>query len=1725
MKKFLSILLLAMMIMSLLIVSAYATDENGDVIIDIPIDGGEGDSGVTPPVTTTHTHCVCGGSAEGVMDHTCDETTEWSPISGSVDFGTLASGNYYLEGDVTVSACTSIKQDVQLNICLNGNDISGTKAIFGFAKPGSVISIADCSGEQGVDGTWTWDGTVTGTNVARGSVVCGGIFYLQSGATANIYGGNLTGTGTYQYGAIAYMQDEAKVDGYAVYPTFNVYNGRLFNSEGASATSGGLICAMSASAINLYGGILEGGVATSAGGNIYVAAAQDSNKVHRDVIIEGGTVTGGSANNGGNIESTARVYIRNGGTVSNGTATNNGGNIYTRWNVTLYDGGTISGGKATNGGGNAMSTTGCNINIYGGQVLGGEAKYGGSLYTYQGVIKIEKGLISGGKATGNGGSIAVEGSLVNNADGTTTEKKGTLMISGGTVEGGQAANGGSIAVVNAYCTATVSGGTITGGQSTNNGGNIQVRGGTFTLSGGTVEMGQSTKGNGGNINVTNGTFTMTDGTVEKGQSTKENGGNINVTGGTFTMTGGTVKDGTTAKSAANIYASDAYNIAIKGGTISGGTMKDVNYNGGSIRLIGSAGTFVIGVEGAEDGPTISAISQSVKAKGGIFYCDGGTVTMHSGTVTGGKVWGSSASYFGLGGNMYVKNLVMTGGTIKDGVAYTFADTNKNLHGGFGANVYVTGNLTMTGGTISGGTIEGGGSLAIGPNATATITDATITGAKNTQTGGPAGFGNGGNIYVDTGATLTLNNTTVSEGSAGKSGGNIYTLGTVIINGGTISGGTTTSNMGGSVAIVDGASVTVTGATVSGGQATGESAGNFYVAKGATLTLTDSIVTGGQAYSGGNIYCQGGTLTISGCQITDGYARKNGGNINVGSGSTFSMENTTVSGGATNLERTSSINTYGGNIYVAGTLNITDGIEITDGVSLCGGNVYAYVVNMTGGTVSGGKAMKHATAGGTGNGGNIYVDGNNASSISGGTITDGYAEFNGGNIYSKEMTVSGGTIQGGEAAKGGGNITIQGGCSVAMTGGTVSGGSAIYGGNVYSYGGTFDMQGGIVKDGTAKNYGGNIAMENSGSNLATCKISGTAQVMDGKTTNASATGDYPGGGNICADQFEMTGGTVSGGDSALNGGNIRANKECTITGGTITGGKAGRFGGNLWANNATITGDETGTNITISDGYAKEVGGNLCIASLLTASNVTISGGETAASGGNVWGKYLDWDNVTLIGGKAGNKGGNLFIGEQVADVESPRIIKNCQFIDGTGTTNGAKGGSVAIKLGTITIENTTISNSAEDLSGYGRCIYVENVGEMTLKNVTLTNTTGNGTTIWNEGTLTLVGELTINDNDAMDLMIDARINPDAALEISEYTGTDLILVRRWEQDAINDDAGIIAKGAKAEDVDKFMAWREGYFVEYVEITVEGEDGTITTEGQIVLSDYAIHAMDAEGNTIAGFTTVEEWMADTQGAWYTLNKDFNGAIINKSMILDLNGHSLTNLILGQDVVLTIIDTTTDDYDCEDGYGTVTLNAANMGTITTGTIKTTVEQIGAIKSYMILVEDGVYSAHRYYVGITKVTLKTGDKGFGYKARFAGDQKVQEQLSRFGFRLWLGDSTNVVVRALNMSKFDSAKEFTLLLKDFDIIGYGDVAVNAEVFMTLKDGGELASSTVSYSMKTMLQKINETLESFTEAQILAIQGMLTEEEKAVMAQWGIDALLTWTAPVTPEEDETTEA
>lgn len=294
-------------------------------------------------------------------------------------------------------------------------------------------------------------------------------------------------------------------------------------------------------------------------------------------------------------------------------------------------------------------------------------------------------------------------------------------------------------------------------------------------------------------------------------------------------------------------------------TIHGGTVK-----GGSITSkaygSGSGGTYV---------------------KGGAVALTGGSTTF---TMTGGEIIGGNVPY-GRGGALYVagKNNTITGGRISGGnAAYggsVFSYGNNLTVGGNaviengtassgGGTVYIfAGSLTVadqaqirngsTTGSVSGGNIF----LRWGSNAQMIMNGGTVSGG----TAGASAAGECGNIYVGYQTTLTMNDGTITGGKA-KNGGNIGSYGVILMNGGTIADGTA-SGYGGNVSLYmdtetnPSASLTVNGGTISGGSA--YCGGNIRMGKNCTVLLSGGTITGGKASAnGGNIWV-GKAVTSSG----------------------------------------------------------------------------------------------------------------------------------------------------------------------------------------------------------------------------------------------------------------------------------------------------------------------------------------------------------------------------------------------------------------------------------------------------------------------------------------------------------------------------------------------------------------------------------------------------------------------------------------------------------------------------------------------------------------------------------------------------------------------------------------------------------------------------------------------------------------------------------------------
>ena len=250
---------------------------------------------------TTHSHCVCGGHAEGVGNHKC-ENVEWTPLSAvvtdvkQVDWQNVPSGCYYLDEDIQTTSTSkdhgigsAVKNDdgtytavsKQISLCLNGHNITtkGDRAFKGVFT-GSTLNICDCAGEE------KW-GTITG-----GYSATGGIFYTYANSKVNLYGGNYTAkadqvaaTGG---GLFFIAQDRTPVginttdSQYA--STVNIYDGNYFG--GSTAKKGGNIHVTHCSILNVYGGCIYNGTAEESSGNIYRGG-------NAKVNIHGGEVYGG----------------------------------------------------------------------------------------------------------------------------------------------------------------------------------------------------------------------------------------------------------------------------------------------------------------------------------------------------------------------------------------------------------------------------------------------------------------------------------------------------------------------------------------------------------------------------------------------------------------------------------------------------------------------------------------------------------------------------------------------------------------------------------------------------------------------------------------------------------------------------------------------------------------------------------------------------------------------------------------------------------------------------------------------------------------------------------------------------------------------------------------------------------------------------------------------------------------------------------------------------------------------------------------------------------------------------------------------------------------------------------------------------------------------------------------------------------------------------------------
>jgi parallel beta-helix repeat protein len=712
-----------------------------------------------------------------------------------------------------------------------------------------------------------------------------------------------------------------------------------------------------------------------------------------DAVIEGFTITGGSANSSwpGGYGGGIFCFEFSSPTITNCTISSNaasdGGGIYCGWGSPTITGCTITDNTASYGGGifTFFSTTisGCTISNNTSDYGGGIYCWGSTTLTDTVVCENAPDNIYGPWTDGGGGCIAYScqdsdgngvpdkcdgsigdgihevpseyatvqeainaagyGDTVLVAPGTYTGtgdwvintggKPITILATGTTEETILDGEGARLVVQCAGgegAGTIIEGFTITGGYNWYGGGGIACEGSSPTISGCTI-TGNDGGGffGGGGIYCINSNPTITGCIIS--DNTADDGGGICNRG----YSNPTLIDTVLCENAPdNIYGS----WTDGGGACLAYSCQDSDGNGVPDKCDGSIGDDIHEVP-----------SEYATVQGAINAARyGDMVLVAPGTYTGTGDWVINP----IGKTITILATGTPGETILDGEGVRCV---VRCSSGEGADTIIEG-FTITGGSAD----YGGGIYCYGSSPT--ITGCMISG--NTATGEGAG------IYCSN-SSPTISGCTISGNTASAGGGIYCGGGSPTISGCTITGNTATSDNvsafgGGGILCSKVSSPTITGCTISNNHATDLNGGGISCSDASSPTISGCIISGNTAVEGGGICCSSSSSTISGCTISN---------------------NTAEWGGGIHCSYY-----YGGEVDPTITDCIISG-NAASGTYGDGGGIYCHdstAPTISGCTISGNTA--------TDDGGGIYCYWNSSPTLDGCTISDNTADIDGGGIY-------------------------------------------------------------------------------------------------------------------------------------------------------------------------------------------------------------------------------------------------------------------------------------------------------------------------------------------------------------------------------------------------------------------------------------------------------------------------------------------------------------------------------------------------------------------------------------------------------------------------------------------------------------------------------------------------------------------------------------------------------
>ena len=512
----------------------------------------------------------------------------------------------------------------------------------------------------------------------------------------------------------------------------------------------------------------------------------------------------------------------------------------------------------------------------------------------------------------------------NNAPVVQINADGSFIMEGGEISGntrdGNDDTGGGVDVFGSF---TMKDGTISGNTSFYLGGSVYVgSSGSFFMEGGIIF---GSKANSGGGVCSNGIFTMTGGTISGNEASYSGGGVY--TNGTFIMMGGNIFGNKANSNGGGVCAAGIFNKS--GNSIITGwgddTAKGNVVMNSSDTVLSNRGHAVYTFN--ENTATVDAIRKETTAGGWVNLTFDGTANP--------AIWSG-----------YWKEIEVPGDDLAEKLGWleTYSQTDCE----YIIVVYVNENIAPH--VLS---YSGRNNVSI-----------TLIGTGSTQTIGL--LSNGSLFTIESGVTLVLDDTVTLRGRNLSQHGTMNNApvvqvnsgGTFRMNGGEISGNSTSNNAGG--VVVSSGDFTMTGGTITK---------NF----------------GG--YNAGGVYVDdGGSFTMEGGTICDNEGNYNGG-VELGfNGCTFIMKNGTISG---NICGDYSL---GGGVYVndKGTFTMEGG-TISGNKADEGGGVYVSwggSFSMEDGIISGNKAD---------DGGGVYADWGGSFIMKGGTISENSATSKGGGV--------------------------------------------------------------------------------------------------------------------------------------------------------------------------------------------------------------------------------------------------------------------------------------------------------------------------------------------------------------------------------------------------------------------------------------------------------------------------------------------------------------------------------------------------------------------------------------------------------------------------------------------------------------------------------------------------------------------------------------------------------